>query len=53
MEEQTSTSGMYINKTYRNKLKDKLPKPRIKKWIATISKDIDNLNPPISINWIK
>ena len=53
MEEQTSTSGMYIKKTYRNKLKDKLPKPRIKKWIATISKDIDNLNPPISINWIK
>lgn len=52
MEEQTSTSGIYIKKTYRNKLKDKLPKPRIKKWIATISKDIDNLNPPISINWI-
>ncbi len=53
MERQTNTSGMYIKKTYRGKLTDKIPETRIKKWIASISKDIDNANPPMSLNWIK
>lgn len=53
MERQTNTGGMYIKKTYRSKLTDKIPETRIKKWIASISKDIDNANLPMSMNWIK
>lgn len=53
MEKVKNTKGRYINKTYLWKETEKLPTIHFKNWIATISKDVDNINPSMSVNWIK
>ena len=53
MEKVKNTKGKYINKTYLWKETEKPPAAHLKKWIAVISKDVDDINPPRSINWVK
>ena len=53
MEKVKNTKDKYINKTYLWKETEKPPAAHLKKWIAEISKDMDDINPPMSINWVK